>query len=605
MLNLPWHNDAAPNRGRTSTRLAAALAVACLWFLAAKADAATFTASLDRNSITLGESVTLSLTFTGGGPQNTPNPPAIPNLQITYSGQSSQFIIGSQTTSSLTHNFTVTPRQAGDFIIPAITADVGGQKLASQPLILKVAKPGAPSPDAIKSGSQVAFLKLVVPKLQVYVGEVITAELQLHLQNTLRNAGNFQITSLPADGFSAGKMAQGSQRQAQVGSSVYNVVPLTFPLTPVKTGSFTVGPVTATIVVVVPSPNRSRDPFMDIFGGGEEQRQLALATDPVTVQILPLPSENVPASFNGAVGNYRMSVSAGPTNVAVGDPITVRVQISGNGALDSVTLPEQAAWRDFKAYPQTAKVETTDPLGLDGTKTFEQLLAPQTSDLKALPPVVFSFFDPAAKAYRTLNSPALPLAVKPSGSSAGPSILAPSAKAQDAPPSQDIVPNKQRLGAVAQIGPPLIQQRWFLALQCVPVLAWISALVWRRRTDSLANNPRLRRQRQVARVVRAGLEQLRQLAAEKKTDEFFATLFHLLQEQLGERLDLPASAITEAVIDERLRPAKVQESTIAPLHELFQTCNLARYAPVQTSQELTAIILKLESTLQALRELAL
>jgi hypothetical protein len=183
--------------------------------------------------------------------------------------------------------------------------------------------------------------------------------------------------------------------------------------------------------------------------------------------------------------------------------------------------------------------------------------------------------------------------------------LAPSAKAQDAPPSQDIVPNKQRLGAVAQIGPPLIQQRWFLALQCVPVLAWISALVWRRRTDSLANNPRLRRQRQVARVVRAGLEQLRQLAAEKNTDEFFATLFHLLQEQLGERLDLPASAITEAVIDERLRPAKVQESTIAPLHELFQTCNLARYAPVQTSQELTAIILKLESTLQALRELAL
>ena len=38
------------------------------------------------------------------------------------------------------------------------------------------------------------------------------------------------------------------------------------------------------------------------------------------------------------------------------------------------------------------------------------------------------------------------------------------------------------------------------------------------------------------------------------SDEFFAVLFRLLQEQLGERLDLPASAITEAVIEERLSP---------------------------------------------------
>ena len=34
------------------------------------------------------------------------------------------------------------------------------------------------------------------------------------------------------------------------------------------------------------------------------------------------------------------------------------------------------------------------------------------------------------------------------------------------------------------------------------------------------------------------------------SDQFFATLSRLLQEQLGERLDLPASAITEAVIEE-------------------------------------------------------
>ena len=57
----------------------------------AEARAATFTASLDRDTIALGENATLSLTFEGGSPQNTPVPPNIPGLQISYVGPSSQF----------------------------------------------------------------------------------------------------------------------------------------------------------------------------------------------------------------------------------------------------------------------------------------------------------------------------------------------------------------------------------------------------------------------------------------------------------------------------------------------------------------------------------
>jgi hypothetical protein len=135
------------------------------------------------------------------------------------------------------------------------------------------------------------------------------------------------------------------------------------------------------------------------------------------------------------------------------------------------------------------------------------------------------------------------------------------------------------------------------------VFALVSTVVWRKRKENLANNPRLRRQRQVAQLVRDGLVELQNFAAQNKSDEFFATLFRLLQEQLGERLDLPASAITEAVIDERLRPRGVSPELLASLHELFQTCNLARYTPIQSSQELAAIIPNLESVLNQLREL--
>jgi hypothetical protein len=326
--------------------------------------------------------------------------------------------------------------------------------------------------------------------------------------------------------------------------------------------------------------------------------------DPKNLKVLPLPSSNAPPNFSGLVGNYTMAFSAGPTNVAVGDPITVKVQISGQGHLDGITLPDFGAWQDFKTYPPNTRVETTDPLGIKGSKFFEQIVVPQSPDIKELPSISFSFFDTDRKAYRTLTHPALPLIVRPGGAAPAPTVVTAGRPSQaNAPPPQDIVPIKQRLGAVAQIGPPLVRQPWFLALQMVPLLAWISTLVWRKRSESLANNPRLRRQRKVARIIQDGLVELRRLAAENKSDEFFAVLFRLLQEQLGERLDLPASAITEAVIEERLRPGGAPETVLAGLQEMFQTCNLARYAPIKSSQELAAIIPKFEVVLNGLRGL--
>jgi hypothetical protein len=145
-------------------------------------------------------------------------------------------------------------------------------------------------------------------------------------------------------------------------------------------------------------------------------------------------------------------------------------------------------------------------------------------------------------------------------------------------------------------------QPWFIGLQGLPVLAFAGLLTWRRRAESLARNPRLRRQRMAAQIMRNGLEQLRRLAAEKRSDDFFATLFRLLQEQIGERLDLPATAITEAVVEEYLRPRGVPQDTLSRVQDLFQTCNLARYAPLKTSQELAAIIPKLEQAVKELRQ---
>jgi hypothetical protein len=361
--------------------------------------------------------------------------------------------------------------------------------------------------------------------------------------------------------------------------------------------------VTFGLVIELPA-SRPRNVF-DIFNHGE-QRQLSVATGTETLQSLTLPREGAPPDFNGAIGRFTMNMTAGPTNVSAGDPITVRVQISGRGSLDALSLPDQRAWHDFKTYPPTAKVETTDPLELQGTKTFEQIVTPQNADIKALPPISFSFFDPEVKGYKTLTQPSVPLLVRPGAVAVAPTMVATQKPQENSPPpAQDIVPNKQRLGPLAQIGPALAQQPWFLVLQSLPLLAFVSAVVVRRRAESLAHNPRLRRQREVAHTVEKGLRELKQFANENNSEAFFGTLVRLLQEQLGERLDLPATAITEAVVEERLRPSGVPEGTLSQLQELFQLNNLARYAPIKSSQELVALIPKVEGLLASLRNLKL
>jgi len=580
---------------KTLAMLLVALLPGAVW-------AAAFTASLDRDALTLGESATLSLAFEGAQPKSVPTP-SVSGLQITQAGTSQNMSwINGAMSSTVTVSFSVTPQREGEFTIPALTADLNGQQCSSQPITLVVRRARARSAAAVNSGGEVAFLKLNFPKQRVYVGESVVARLGLYLRDDVQNFGNFQITGSPTDGFSAGKTAelQNQRRRVQVGNRVYTEIPLALPLTAVRTGALTLGPFTGSAVVVLPSQNQGGDPFFRQFFNQGEQKQVTLATEALNVESLPLPEQNKPANFNGAVGQFDLAASAGPTTVTVGDPITVRVQISGRGALDAVTLPAQDAWRNFKTYPPTTKLETTDPFGFQGTKTFEQIISPLNNDVHELPALTFSFFNPEDGRYHTLTHPAVPLTVKAAGATPLPQMAA---NKPEEKPAQDILPIKENLGPLSRNKTPLVAQPAFLTVQCLPVLAFLAAFVWRRRTDSLANNPRLRRQRAVAALIASGRDDLKKYAAVNRPDEFFATLFRLLQEQLGERLDCPASAITENVVDEHALLRGAPATLRTALHEQFQLCNQARYAPVRGSGELDSVAAQFEKLIGELRNL--
>lgn len=546
-------------------------------------------AALDRDMMGLGETATLTLTFTGAATAEAPPMPSVANLTFTPVGKSSQFqLINGASSSSIIFTFQVASAAAGDFVIPSIRADVGGKIIASAPLKLKVAQGQALAPTDEKLP---AFLKMILPKTNVYLGESFPLEIQLYCQE----AQDLTLPQLQSDGFTVGQMPQPTQTRTRIGTEIYNLVIFKMAVAPTKAGALNLGPATCSLKLLTGPRN--------FFGQFTQAKPVTLKSDPQILQVLPLPDANKPPGFNGAIGNFSMTFEASPTNLAVGDPITLKLKISGRGSLDLLSLPTQAAWRDFKTYPPTSKTDSSDPLGLEGSKSFEQVVVPENSSIKELPPFLFSFFDPQTKTYRTLNHAPVPLVVRPTSATPQPTVFSSNPEPAEASGSRDIAHIKAQPGTMAIISSPLVRQSWFWLLQSIAPLAWVVSVYLRKRRESFANNPRLRRQREVEQSVARGLKELTDHAAANDAENFFATLFRLLQEQIGERLDRPASAISGEVVENNLRPAGCSPATLEMVHELFRACDQARYAGHHTSEELASLIPKTEEALAQLRKI--
>ena len=597
MKSLWQHGPARAGLNRWPWRLIQRVGVAWFWLalsLAAGA-APSFTATLDRTTITVEETATLELIFqdlTAPGPMNIQVPKG---LEAQYAGErhESRYENGASSAKT-TYTYQLSPANPGDYTIPGYQITIAGKNYSSRPLTLKVQPRGTRTGAAEKS--EVAFLRLNVPKTALYAGETIPVEIQLYAQGSIR----CDYPTIKSLGFILGTNATPQQGNTAFQGKAYNYVFFSLPATAMSAGATNFGPAEINALCVVPTGRYYRD----LFNTPETaEKKYHLFSDPVPVQVLPLPATNVPASFNGTVGIYEMSAAAGPTNVAAGDPITLKVQLSGEGNLNTLDMPALNLGSEFKVYPPIIKSQVTDGIGLKGTKTFEYVIIPQTPDVRQIPGFEVSFFDPGQKCYRRLEQPPKDIIVRPAGSAVPPPSLAGSeGKDKKAEQVQDIANIKTRAGHLRRPAKPLAWRPWFLGLQLVPLAGIgvaLARLLLRRHKE---RNPRWVRQREVNRWVEKTLVELKKLAAAGEPEAFYATVFRLLQEQLGERLDMPAQSITAAVVDDVLAPGGMTPETLARLRTLFDRCDQARYAPSGSSADLVEFLAQVNTAIGALRQ---
>lgn len=590
---------AAPARFTTHswTRWTAILSglLVLLWG-AATARAASVEVSLPQSYVIEGRTVTMSLNFINGSPQGSPALPQIEGAKVQLAGRGSNWQSdGLQATLVTTFYYTLTPTTGEDLTIPAMRFLVDGNYVESEPVTLEVISQSEArdaearaAEQAAKAMEEVAFVRIELPKEQVYVGEVLLAHIKIY---TRAGARNVQLHQFKAEGFTLDQGGGGPQSREEHDGKAYMVTTLAMPMAARRAGDLPVGPAEVTLEVVVPPQFRAN------FG---PLRAMRLRSNEETLEVLPLPP-NPPAHFTGAVGRFSMDVEASTTNLVVGDPLTFRVAIQAQGTVEDLRLPEQAGWREFKTYDVDGRVINRNLMGLSGVKIFEQVVAPVNAEVKELPPFYFSYFDPEARAYKTISSPAVPLQVAASTApNAQPAYLG--GEEREPEPQSTLRHIKPRFGQV-EAGGLLLQRPWFWLLQLVPLFTWLSVVIWKRREADLAKNPRKLRERQVANLVASGRADLKFHAHEGNAGAFHETAMRLLREQIGERLDVPAVSITEEIIDDRLTGRGLSPADAARLHKLFQTFNRARYAGGGSAGELTALLPGIDDALRSIQRL--
>jgi hypothetical protein len=460
-------------------------------------------ASLSRSITVIGDPVQYQIKVTGARRVVPPREPEVDGMVIRYSGPSENSVVRFQNGSFTSERTTtlvyeVVPERNGTFTIPAVAVEADGKTFRTEPVGLTVqpsSAPGSNDPETI------GFAELVVPKKTAYIGEAIPLELRLYVDARVR----WQPVAMPeiaGEGFTKQKMPEPQRSQTQRNGKEYDVLTFKSAIMPGRAGKITVGPSEVAFNARVPrarrgGPRSLLDMFDDdVFGDPffSTTQQIKAKAAPIELTVQPLPASGKPNDFSGAVGNFQLAAEGSPKRVKVGDPVTMRLRVSGRGNFDRTTAPvikDPAGWR---SYPPSNTFKADDDVGISGTKTFEMAVVPETKKTE-MPAFQFSYFDPIAEKYVTLTSEPAALAVE---GGAAPASAAPTPipgtdgerppATPPAPPKPDDIVGLRYDSDAVQSFVPLYKQREFWLAQGVAglVLLGFLGLKLRRRPDPIA-----------------------------------------------------------------------------------------------------------------------
>ena len=566
-----------------------------------------FNIGADSNQVAFGESLQLSLNFEG-----TQNIPALElsnleSFQARYLGPSTRMsIVNGQVSSSITHIYSLLPVKAGVFKIGPLRFDYQGDTYISNLIEVEVIPSGQPLPRASGEGqpqglardiNERVFLVLQPQKTRVYLNEVIPLKIKLYVNGlSLRD---IEYPQFNHEGLSIGKFSQPKQYRENLGGVNYEVVEFNTQIFALRTGELRIGPASLRCNLLAAKQGRRKgwDDFFEDFFDSYQNYPLNPQSADMPITALPLPEEGRPADFSGAVGAFDFQLEAGPRELKAGDPVTLKGIIRGRGNFSTLTIPRMQSSPDFKVYePQANQKE-------DDIRTFEQVVMPLSDKVQEIPKISLNFFNPDSARYERVSRGPFPITVSKPQEQEELKIVESypvvPGFSEEEKLGRDIIYIKTGLGRLKRQGDYLYRDKAFLALQSAPFFSFLFISLYYSRKRKLNSDLRYSRQLNAPKKARSGLKKARGLLAKDDKPGFYDAVFETLQEYLGDKFHLPSKGITVSVIDEILKDKPgIDKEALDKLKDIFQACDMARYAASQSGKEdMTVTLRELEEVI--------
>lgn len=530
--------------------------------------------ALEATEIPVGGYTEMRIILENASAASSPEIGEIDGLQIRSRGVSQQMqIINGQVTRTTTYNYLISGVKPGEYQLGPYTVKAGRQNLTTSALTLKVVEQAMSGP-ATSTGEENSrpsggdpldgqlFLRLVLPKKQFYTGEKVRAQIKLYVGAVVLQSLHYPQLN-QAEVLVEG-MEQPVKSREVINGQPFQVLTFSPELTMVKTGKFTLGPVRTDCSILV--RNHPFSSFFEEFFA--EERPLQVQSNTLDLEVLPLPSKERPADFSGAVGQFELEVMATPTEVLQGEPVTLKMIITGQGNLSMASAPVIAGLEQFKVYdPQKDFLLTTDPS--QEKVAFEQIVIPLEVSTTSLGPFTFCYFDPVTAKYQRITVPALPLSVRENPDFQK-TVLPPGGHEPGAEFGQDLVFIKNHPGRLRQTSEVFYRQRWFWLIQYLPFLFFLASYAYRRyQQKQEADTPAARSARAYRQASKALQSISGRLTTAGPSPGLLDELNQLLRVYLGATYNYVAAAITANITDE-LRTKIDDQLLLAMIKEFFE-----------------------------------
>jgi hypothetical protein len=526
----------------------------------------TVFAEVDRTQMALDEQVTLVIVADGAGQNfSSPDLSALSDFFVVGSSTTTQVAIrNGQGSAQATFIYRLRPRRLGTLVIDPITVRISGQSYRTDAIEIEVSGPQSaptqPAPETLGPEQPTSlvgqdyFVEAEVDNPTPYRGQQITYTFRIYQAVDFRFRPDYSRP--PFTNFWSQSLLSEDTSNVTAANRTYRVSERRTALFPATPGPITIPPATLAT------------------RGGLFDQDIVLETQPVTIQVKPLPA-GAPEDFGGAVGQFEIQASLSQIEGTAGEPLMLIIEIGGSGNVETIaepTLPELPGWRFFGSTASSS----TNRAGelISGRRRFERLIVPGQAGNYVFPSIKFSYFDPGAEEYRTVSSEPIPVAVRPEAAGGASPGSANGDGSGDAVPLTDIGPIKPVPSELGTASVPLASTPVFWVGWIAPVLAvgglWIRQDRRRRIEADTAYGRHFRANQTARRIL---------LEAEQPGADQNAVVQRALNIYLSYKLDQPVAGLTADNLTRVLRSADISSELIRRIENVRTQTDIGRFAP--------------------------